>query len=372
MFPELQILHCYRTFYPESQGGLEQVILEVAQKTDKCGVLTLADTPANLNLNGRLPVVAKKRWFSIASCCIGPGFFGALYRSKAKLLHFHFPWPFGDLAYFVAGKSRPLVVTYHSDIVRQRLLGAIYWPLMRWFLARADRIVATSYNYLESSPVLAAYKDKVKVIPLGVSEDGYPEPSDKTMKSLELQFGRDFMLFVGVLRYYKGLEFLIRAAANQPYRVVIAGKGPEASRLKSRVDKLGASNICFAGFVSDEEKVALMKLCRAVVFPSHLRSEAFGVTLIEGLMNSKPLISCEIGTGTSFVNQDGVTGHVVRPADHLALREAMDDLWSDAVKAEEMGCAGRSRYERLFTADKMAEAYHQLYREVLLERGVVD
>ncbi|WP_444921878.1 glycosyltransferase [Microbulbifer sp. CnH-101-G] len=372
MNSELEVLHCYRTFYPESQGGVEQVILEIARKTEKCGVLTLADSPRSLKLNDHLPVIAKKRWFSIASCCIGPGLLGALYQTKAKLLHFHFPWPFGDLSYFLAGRSRPLIVTYHSDIVRQRLLGALYRPLMHRFLARADRIIATSHNYLESSPVLAAYRDKVKVIPLGVSEHGYPEPSDKTMEGLEMQFGRGFMLFVGVLRYYKGLEYLVRAAANQPYRVVIAGNGPEASRLKSLAAQLGATNVHFAGFVSDEEKVALMELCRAVVFPSHLRSEAFGVTLIEGLMNSKPLISCEIGTGTSFVNQDGETGYVVRPADPIALREAMENLWSDSVKAEEMGRAGRCRYERLFTADKMAEAHHQLYREVLMERGLVD
>ncbi|WP_309143294.1 glycosyltransferase [Microbulbifer okhotskensis] len=372
LIPNPEILHCYRTFYPESQGGVEQVILEIAQKTDKCGVLTLANSPLRLKLNEQFPVTAKRRWFSIASCCVGPGLFRALYRSKAKLLHFHFPWPFGDLSYFLAGRSRPLVVTYHSDIVRQRVLGTLYRPLMHWFLGRADRIVATSYNYLETSPVLAAYRDKVKVIPLGVSEQGYPEPLENALVDVEMQYGKDFMLFVGVLRYYKGLEYLIRAAVNQPYRVVIAGKGPEAKRLKSLVDKLGASNIYFSGFVSDEQKVALMKLCRAVVFPSHLRSEAFGVTLIEGLMNSKPLISCEIGTGTSFVNQDGETGHVVKPADHLALRKAMNGLWSDPVKAGEMGRAGRCRYERLFTADKMVAAYHQLYREVLLVRGLVD
>ncbi|WP_299586439.1 glycosyltransferase [uncultured Microbulbifer sp.] len=370
MFPELQILHCYRTFYPESQGGLEQVILEVAQKTNKCGVLTLSDSPVNLKLNGSLPVIARKRWFSIASCCVGPGLLVELFRSKARLLHFHFPWPFGDLSYLLAGRSRPLVVTYHSDIVRQRLLGALYRPLMYWFLARADRIVATSDNYLETSPVLKKYRNKVKVIPLGISEQGYPDPSEEAFLNIEKQFGRDFMLFVGVLRYYKGLEYLIRAAANQPYCVVIAGKGPEADRLKFLADELGATNIYFAGFVSDEEKVVLMKLCRAVVFPSHLRSEAFGVTLIEGLMSSKPLISCEIGTGTSFVNLDGETGFVVKAADHLALRKGMDDLWSDPAKAEEMGRAGRCRYEQLFTADKMVNAYQKLYQEVLLERGL--
>ena len=371
MLPEFRVLHCYRTFYPESQGGLEQVILELAQKTDRCGVLTLADVPAQHKLHGQLPVLSKKRWLSIASCCIGPGLIRALYRLKPSLLHFHFPWPFGDLAYLLAGRSRPLVITYHSDIVRQRFLGALYRPLMKRFLARADRIVATSQNYVESSPILAAYKDKVEVIPLGISEQGYPELSNDWLAATEQRFGRDFVLFVGVLRYYKGLEFLIRAAAGQPYRVVIAGKGPELGRLKAMAQELGAKNIVFAGFVSDEEKVALMRLCRAVVFPSHLRSEAFGVTLIEGLMYGKPLISCEIGTGTSFVNLDGETGHVIPPASPAALSDAMADLMSDSTKAERMGRAGRMRYEKLFTGERMAAAYQELYEKVLQERGVV-
>ncbi|WP_288129619.1 glycosyltransferase [Microbulbifer sp.] len=372
MLPQFRILQCYRTFFPESQGGLEQVVLEVAQNVDGCGVLTLADGPAHKCLTEGVPVIAERRWFSVASCCIGPGLVRALYRLKASLLHFHFPWPFGDLAYLLAGGSRPLIVTYHSDIVRQRFLGALYRPLMNRFLARADRIVATSENYVESSSVLAAHREKIEVIPLGISERGYPVVSAAELGTASERYGRDFMLFVGVLRYYKGLDHLIRAAVGRPYRIVIAGKGPELGRLRTLAQELGAENVVFAGFVSDEEKVALMKLCRAVVFPSHLRSEAFGVTLIEGLMYGKPLISCEIGTGTSFVNQDGETGHVVSPADPAALREAMDDLWYEPATAERMGRAGRRRYEALFTGERMAAAYKKLYHEVLRERGVVE
>ncbi len=323
-------------------------------------------------LNGELPVLAERRWMSIASCCIGPGLVRKLFSLKAKLLHFHFPWPFGDVAYLLAGRSRPLVVTYHSDVVRQRFLGVLYRPLMKRLLDRADRIVATSQNYVESSPILAKYREKVEVIPLGVSESGYVLPSAKQFAATEHRFGKDFMLFVGVLRYYKGLEFLIRAAVGQSFKVVIAGKGPEFAPLASLAKELGADNVVFAGFVSNEEKVALMRLCRAVVFPSHLRSEAFGVTLIEGLMYGKPLISCDIGTGTSFVNRNSLTGHVIPPSNPVALRDAMNDLLNDAKKAERMGQASRERYEKMFTGERMAAAYRKLYDEVLRERGVED
>ncbi|WNZ58558.1 glycosyltransferase [Microbulbifer sp. MKSA007] len=324
--------------------------------------------PSGQSVYSGVNVSSSKRWFSIASCCVGPGLLLRLFRKSPDILHFHFPWPFGDISYLLAGRSRPLVITYHSDIVRQRFLGAVYRPLMRYFLSRADRIVATSQAYVDTSPVLSRYREKVEVIPLGISEENYPPPSSQTVESIVSRFGRDFMLFVGVLRYYKGLDYLVRAAAGQEYKVVIAGKGPEMEHLKALAEGVGADNVIFAGFVSDEEKMALMSLCRAVVFPSHLRSEAFGVTLVEGLMNGKPLVSCEIGTGTSYVNSDGETGYVVEPAAPDALREAMDKLWREPNKASDMGQAGRRRFEALFTAEKMVSSYQRLYQNVLEDR----
>ena len=363
----MKVLHCYRTFYPETQGGLEQAIFEMARHTSGSEVLTLSNTPGEVSVSG-IPVQARRRWLSVASCCMGPGLLLDLYKKQTDVLHLHFPWPFGDLAYLLGGRRRPLIVTYHSDIVRQRALGAVYGPLMRWFLNRADRIVATSPDYLASSPILRDYQDKVEVIPLGISECSYPEPSDGFTESLRARFSEGFMLFVGALRYYKGLEFLVRAAPGLPFPILVAGKGPEERKLRSLAANLGAENVHFLGHVDDEEKMALLSLCRAVVFPSHLRSEAFGVTLLEGMMAGKPLVSCDIGTGTSYVNINSETGHVIQPADPSALRAAMLDLWLDPHKAASWGRAARARYESMFTGQKMAGAYGDLYRRVLAER----
>ncbi|AOS97770.1 Alpha-D-kanosaminyltransferase [Microbulbifer aggregans] len=366
---DTKAVQCYRTFFPESQGGLEQVVLEIARGGGG-EVLTLSDRGASSGEYSGVRYRTARRWFSVASCCVGPGLFLEVLKNSSGVLHFHFPWPFGDLVYAVAGRSRPLVITYHSDIVRQRWLGSLYRPLMHWFLRRADRIVATSANYVESSDVLRAYRDKVEVIPLGIAEGLYPSLERSCVESVKAKYGTDFMLFVGVLRYYKGLEFLIRAAAGRPYPIVIAGKGPEEERLRELASQLGAKNVHFTGFVDDDEKMALMQLCRAVVLPSHLRSEAFGVTLIEGLMSSKPLVSCELGTGTSYVNVHGQTGFVVQPASPKSLRQALDRLWESPDLAERMGRAGRLRYEALFTGERMVRAYIDLYCRVLRERGL--
>lgn len=363
-----RVIHCYRTFFPETQGGLEQAIFEMAGSSKDCSVLTLADDPVDQEYRG-ISVKKSKRWFSIASCCIGPGLIGRLFTSRAEILHLHFPWPFGDVSYLLAGRGRPLVVTYHSDVVRQKVLGFLYSPIRHLFLSRADRIVATSPEYFETSSVLQRYKSKVEVIPLGLSEDDYPKPCKEVIESFKQSFGNEFMLFIGALRYYKGLEFLVRAAPGLPFPVLIAGKGPEEKRLRELAESLGATNVHFLGHVDDELKIALLSLCRAVVFPSHLRSEAFGVTLLEGMMAGKPLISCSIGTGTSFVNLAGETGHVIPPADVGALKAAMLDLWEDQQKAEAWGRAARARFESMFTGQKMAKAYGDLYRRVLAERA---
>jgi len=174
---------------------------------------------------------------------------------------------------------------------------------------------------------------------------------------------------VGVLRYYKGLHILLDAARGAPYRVVIVGAGPIEEELKAHARRDAIDNVVFLGAIPDEDKVALLRLCYAVVFPSNLRAEAFGVSLLEGAMNGKPMISSEIGTGTSHVNVDGVTGFVVPPGDARALRAAMDRLIDAPALAASLGEGARARYLELFQAGQMCEAFAELYQELLARRA---
>ena len=125
------------------------------------------------------------------------------------------------------------------------------------------------------------------------------------------------------------------------------------------------SNIHFLGYQSDEDKVALLTLSYAVVFPSHLRSEAFGVSLLEGAMYGKPLISSEIGTGTTYINIADETGLVVPPSDPIELRQAMTHLWEHPEKAAKMGRRAEQRYWQYFTAEQMVKSYAHLYAELI-------
>ena len=238
---------------------------------------------------------------------------------------------------------------------------------MRQFLGQVDCIVATSPNYAANSEELIRFADKVEVIPIGLDEASYPTAQDEATEAIKSRCGEGFFLFIGVLRYYKGLHILLEAIQNTELRVVIAGFGPIENALREQAQQLGLANLQFLGYVSDEEKVALIQLATAIVFPSHLRSEAFGVTLLEGAMLAKPLITTEIGTGTSYVNRDGETGLVVAPADVQALRQAMLQLAMDAPLAERMGAAARQRYLALFTGQRMGENYVGVYRKLLAD-----
>lgn len=368
----MKVLQFYRTYFPETQGGLEEAIRQICHATSRLGVeqrvLTMARVPKVETLELpeatviRVPLQAEP-----AACSMGTAMFKA-YREQAKwadVIQAHHPWPFADLVHLLSGVNKPLVLTYHSDIVRQKTMERLYAPLRCLFYRRVSRFVATSPNYAKSSSVLKGLATGPDVIPLGLSEECYPPASDQALQAVKEAYGENFFLFVGVLRYYKGLHNLVKAAAINGLPVVIAGDGPERERLKALARATGAANIQFAGYVSDDIKQALFQCSRAVVFPSSERSEAFGVTLLEGQVNGKPLISCEIGTGTSYVNIHGETGIVVPPNNPEALASAMSEINSDPAQATVMGQAAKRRMESLFSGQEVGRAYLELYRQLL-------
>jgi glycosyltransferase involved in cell wall biosynthesis len=375
----MRVLHFCKTYFPDSVGGIEQVIRQMCVGTGRLGVtnqvlsLSRDSQLAPFEFEGhtvhRVPLD-----FEVASNAVSVRAIGQLARMarEADVVHYHFPWPFLDMAHFMARVAKPTVVTYHSDIVRQKTLLRLYQPLMHRFLGSVDSIVATSPNYLATSAVLDRYRDKTRVITFGLDRTSYPEPDQARLAHWRARVGPKFFLFVGVLRYYKGLHILLDAVAGTNYPVVIVGAGPIERELKAHAERLGLKNVMFVGALDDFDKVALLRLCYAVAFPSHLRSEAFGISLLEGAMFGKPMISSEIGTGTTYINVHGESGLVVPPSDPEALRAAMRTLWDSPDMAREMGRRAEARYWKLFTSAQMAEDYVALYRELAARKAPVE
>ncbi len=368
----MRVLHFYKDYFPDSMGGVEQVIRQMCVGTGRLGVsnevltLTRGKDLRSFEFEGHM-VHRVPLDLNIASNGISFAAFGELRRRAAEcdVVHYHFPWPFMDLAHFVGRINKPTLVTYHSDIVRQKMLLRLYQPLKHRFLQSVDTIVATSPNYLASSAVLDRYRDKTRTITYGLDKSIYPEPEQARLDKWRAQVGEKFFLFVGVLRYYKGLHILLDAVRNLNYPVVIVGAGPIEHELKEHAKRLGLTHVMFVGALDDADKVALLTLCFAVAFPSHLRSEAFGISLLEGAMYGKPMISSEIGTGTTYINIHGETGLVVPPSDPDAFGDAMRTLWDDPELAQAMGKRAEARYEELFTAERMAVSYNALYHELV-------
>ena len=368
----MKVLHFFKTYWPDNFGGIERTIASIAKATAELGVdttvLSLSSKPSqgSESFAGHRSVKARLD-LHIASTGLSADVFAKFAReaARADVIHYHFPWPFMDLVHFAVRHHKPSVVTYHSDIVKQRALKRLYTPLMGRFLTSVDRIVATSPIYAATSPVLPQFRNKTEIIPIGLDERTYPKPSLAAVDRWRQRFVRPFFLFAGVLRYYKGLDILIRSAEQVQADIVILGAGPMERELKRQAASLKATNIYFVGPVDELDKMALHAASQGFVFPSNQRSEAFGLSLLEAAMAAKPMISTELGTGTSYINIDQQTGIVVAPNDPDALAAAMNRIVASPDKAMQWGWAARQRFDNLFTAERMGTSYEAIYRSIV-------
>lgn len=375
MSDALSVLHVFKTYLPDSFTGIERVIHGIACGTAPLGVASTvlslsADPEANsVDIDGHRAEKAKLD-YDFASTPISASFFPRFRElaADADLVHYHFPWPLADLAHLITRHGKPAIATYHADIVRQRAIAPFYGPLMHAFLSRMDRLVATSPTYLESSPVLVRYRDRTEIIPIGFDRSDFPDPGEARRAHWLKRFPDGFFVFVGVMRYYKGLGTLMAAAELTGLPVVLVGSGEREAELHRLARDRGLTNVVFLGPLDERHKTALIETCTALVLPSDRRSEGFGIVLVEAAMNARPMITAEIGTGTSYVNENGITGMVVPPRDPQALATAMRRLWDDRALAERMGAAAAERHRRLFTGKKMAGSYARLYRRILAAR----
>lgn len=373
-----RVVHVYKDVWPPVEGGIERIIYELARRT--CEAFDVEIITASRSIQGHrrelLPGVTVTEVPSLGralSSPLAPGFITALRRSRADLFHFHIPHPTGEVAYLLSLLRTPAVATYHSDVVRQEWAMKVYGFFFERFLARMHTIMPTSQRYLETSPWLAGHADRARVVALGYPLEDY-EPNSAALHRIEAlrrEYG-DFVLFLGCLRAYKGLPYLIRAIRRVPGNVplLIAGEGAMREELEALVAELGiGERVHFLGRVSHEEAVALLHAAAVFVLPSHQRSEAFGLCQIEAMTCGTPVISTDLPTGVPEVNADGESGFIVPPGDSDAMARAIVDLIYDPAERRRLGAGARQRAKRLYHADHMAEQVAGVYREALAGKG---
>ena len=380
----MKVLYVYKDYYPVV-GGIENHIRLICRGL-KVGWPDIEPTVLVTNrardtvveeIDG-VRVIKAGRLATVSSAPISLSLFAWVRRLEADITHLHFPYPIGELAYLLAGRSRKMaatasrrqamVITYHSDIVRQKYLLQVYKPFLYRLLARADRITVSSPNYIQSSDYLRPLADKCVVIPHGADLSRFAATAEVQRRAQELRKRKapPLILFVGLLRYYKGLSFLIEAMPQIAGRLLIVGEGPQGQEWRELTRQLGLEDkVSFLGRVSDEELVALYHACDVFVLPAIHRSESWGAVQIEAMACGKPVVCTELGTGTSFVNLHGQTGLVVPPRDSPALAQAISTLLQDEPLRQQMGQRARERAEREFAHTTMVRRLVDLYTDVL-------
>lgn len=378
----MKILYIYKDYAPVL-GGIENYTRHLAEAMQQRGhevevLVTSPDRTTRRETIDGVPVLKTARWVNLSSAPVSPRLAWEYWRrlfgpDRPDIVHLQTPYPPGELAWLLGslrpgfGPKRPAtVLTYHSDIIRQKRLLTVYAPFLRATLRRVDIILPTSPNYVESSPFLRSVRVKCEVVPLGIPLEPFEKPSTiKPPLLAEIQKKRgSLLLFVGRLRYYKGLQYLLEAmpGVHSEARLVVIGVGPQEADLKALAARLNLGDrVIFAGEASDAELPAYYFGADVFVLPACERSEAFGLVQLEAMAAGKPVVSTELGTGTSYANLNGETGLVVPPADPAALTAAINKLLDDRELREEMGRRGQARVRAEFSLSRMVERIEKVY-----------
>lgn len=370
----MKIVHVYKDYHPPVRGGIEQTVELAARAQAALGhdVTVLASASGSrLSVTETIAgvrVVRVAEWGRAMSSPLCPGFPAALRRLRADVWHLHFPNPLGEVSWMLTKPAGALVVTYHSDVVRQRAVMPVYGLFVRALLRRADVVLPTSNRYVDFSPFLREVRGKCRVVPSGIdlsSLAGIDRESEATVRLRE-RYGGPFVLFVGRMRYYKGLDVLLRAMTLVRGHAVIVGDGPMRHALHSLHAELGLGDrVFFTGSLSDDDLRAHLAAAAVGVLPSTHPSEALGLAQIEYFAAGLPSVCTELGTGTSFVNRDGETGFVVPPGNPTALAAALGRLLDDEPLRRRMGDAARVRAHDVFSSEAMVRGYQAGYEEAV-------
>jgi rhamnosyl/mannosyltransferase len=375
----VRVLHFGR-FYNDNFGGLERHVANLLDGLSRS--IHVANVVANERC--RLDVLELPRYkvykapslgllASMPLCPTMPALIHSLERDgRFDLYHLHFPDPMSHLALAALPGARRVVISWHSDIVRQKTLLQLYRPFLNRVVDRASAIIAATPRHFSASTQLtrSRHHDRFRVVPYGLDYGPYLSADLECQAAAirDVHGGRRLVFAVGRHVYYKGFEYLIRAMAHVAADVLLllGGTGPLTAQYRQLIAELGLGHrVRLLGRIPDEALPAHYRAAELFCMPSVEPSEAFGLVQLEAMACARPVVGCELRNGATFVNQHGVTGLVVPPRDPVALAGALDALLADPALAARMGESGRQRACTEFSLEKMWSGTLQVYREVL-------
>ena len=373
MSKKLRILEVNKAYYPHI-GGIETII---RQYSEELGKLEDTDVKVLVCRDGRGRTIREKmcgvditRAGSLGtyfSCPLSLSFFRHFRRmaKNADVVHIHVPFPLADAALLLSGFRGRVVVSWHSDIVKQKKLMLFYKPFMRYLLKRADMILTATEGHVEHSLYLPEFRDKCRVLPYGIVPEEYlsvPRRPVLTEKAADKNSVKVF--FTGRLVYYKGVNVLLRAFEKvKGCELFIAGTGELGSSLRKYVREHGMEDkVHFLGFLPDETLRQAYADCDIFVLPSVAPSEAFGIVQLEAMVYGKPVINTSLPSGVPYVSLHGKTGLTVPPQSPKALAKAISLLAEDRELREKLGRAAAERAAECFSEKKILQRLYELLK----------
>lgn len=363
----VSVLHIGK-YYPPHPGGMESHLHGLAvRQTSAAQVKVIVANAKRQNeccvMEG-VSVTRVARIAIIASMPVCPGLSRAIRRIPADLVHIHMPNPGAALALLMSGHTGRVVMTHHADTLGRQFLRRFSDPFVTRLMRRASRIIVTSNRYLDSSSELAPFRDKCRVIPLGIDIQRPPYAAPATVRGLRQQFGDRLLLAVGRLVPYKGFDILIRSMKHIEGQLILIGAGPQSNALASLVASEGVQGkVCMLGRV--EDLGPYFAAASVFVLPSINRAEAFGIVQLEAMAAGLPVVNTDIDSGAPEISLDGITGLTVPPSDPVSLARAVSTLLDDRVLQLKMGDAGRKRVREEFSVEQMSARTMHIYDEIL-------
>jgi rhamnosyl/mannosyltransferase len=352
----MKVLHLGK-YYPPVHGGIETHLRLLAHGLRHRGVeveVVVANVGATRSeeTDDGIRVVRLPRYFDVSNAPVYSGVSECIRKAHPDLVHLHFPNPWGVVAYLRSGHRGPLIITYHSDIIGRRILQIPFSRFLYSLLDRADLILATSPNYISSSPVLSRYERKCRVIPLGISGSQFESVDENEVRAIRSRFKQPIVLAVGRLVRYKGFEYLIRSMQNVDAQLVIIGDGKLQDELEKEILRCGLKDrAVILPYIQDIRPY--YHAADVFVLSSVTRAEAFGIVQMEAMASAKPVINTSLLTGVPFVSLDGVTGFTVVPGDAGSLSQAINRILADRELRDRFGAAGKERVRTMFDAEQM-------------------
>jgi len=366
-------------YYPPHLGGIEVSLARLATALalrPEMDVRVLVANEARDDVTETLEgveILRMGRLFAYASTPVALGMTNAIRheatrRTRADLLHLHFPYPWGEISWLRAAPKLPGVVTYHSDIVRQKRMLALYRPILERFLDRIDLVIASAPPMVEHSPFLSPVAEKCRFVPFGIPVERFEATPETVARAEALRAGheRPIVLFVGRLIYYKGADVLVRAMRHVDADLVMIGRGPLESELRELAVAHGVNDrVTWVPGVSDEDLAAWYRAAAVFCLPSVAPSEAYGLVQLEAHASGTPVVSTNLPTAVPWVNEDGVTGLVVPVGDAEALGDALARIVTDVELRARLGAQAEERARHEFTVERMVDRTVAVYEELL-------